>query len=168
MYKIMIVDDNKTNLIMAKKALEDTYDVIPMSSGLMAIEFLKEMPEPPDILLLDVDMPDINGFLIMVEGLPNEGLQIPDVEVGGHVALYGRAVHNAPLVLLVILLQQFGHAAVPNGKVGGVFALQVNLLVNVYIDGVKAVVVALDFLFIAFQRRGNLLRRLLCEGCCHD
>lgn len=67
MYKIMIVDDNKTNLIMAKKALEDTYDVIPMSSGLMAIEFLKEMPEPPDILLLDVDMPDINGFYVISE-----------------------------------------------------------------------------------------------------
>lgn len=67
MYKIMIVDDNKTNLIMAKKALEDTYDVIPMSSGLMALEFLHDMPEPPDILLLDVDMPDINGFYVISE-----------------------------------------------------------------------------------------------------
>ena len=67
MYKIMIVDDNKTNLIMAKKALEDTYDVIPMSSGVMALEFLREMPEPPDILLLDVDMPDINGFYVISE-----------------------------------------------------------------------------------------------------
>ena len=67
MYKIMIVDDNKTNLIMAKKALEDTYDVIPMSSGVMALEFLRDMPEPPDILLLDVDMPDINGFYVISE-----------------------------------------------------------------------------------------------------
>ena len=40
MYKIMIVDDNKTNLIMAKKAFEDNYDVIPMSLGVMAVEFL--------------------------------------------------------------------------------------------------------------------------------
>ncbi|MDO4188599.1 MAG: response regulator [Lachnospiraceae bacterium] len=67
MYRIMIVDDNKTNLIMAKKALEDTYDVIPMSSGVMALEFLKDMPEPPDILLLDVDIPDINGFYVISE-----------------------------------------------------------------------------------------------------
>ena len=67
MYKIMIVDDNKTNLIMAKKALEDNYDVIPMSSGVMALEFLKEMPEPPDMLLLDVDMPDINVFYVISE-----------------------------------------------------------------------------------------------------
>lgn len=67
MYKVMIVDDNKTNLIMAKKALEDSYDVIPMSSGVMALEFLRDMPEPPDILLLDIDMPDINGFYVISE-----------------------------------------------------------------------------------------------------
>lgn len=67
MYKIMIVDDNKTNLIMAKKALEDAYDVIPMSSGVMALEFLRDMPDPPDILLLDIDMPDINGFYVISE-----------------------------------------------------------------------------------------------------
>lgn len=67
MYRIMIVDDNKTNLIMAKKALEDVYDVIPMSSGTMALEFLRDMPEPPDILLLDIDMPDMNGFFVISE-----------------------------------------------------------------------------------------------------
>ncbi len=65
MYKVMIVDDNMTNLIMAKKALEDTYEIVPVSSGTMALEFLKEMPEPPDLVLLDVDMPDINGFYVI-------------------------------------------------------------------------------------------------------
>ena len=29
MHKVMIVDDNMTNLIMAKKALEDLYEIIP-------------------------------------------------------------------------------------------------------------------------------------------
>lgn len=67
MYKVMIVDDNKTNLIMAKKALEDAYEVIPMSSGRVALDFLRDMPEPPDILLLDVDMPDLNGFYVISE-----------------------------------------------------------------------------------------------------
>ena len=65
MYKVMIVDDNKTNLIMAKKALEDLYEIVPVSSGQMALEFLEEMPEPPDIVLLDVDMPDVNGFYVI-------------------------------------------------------------------------------------------------------
>ena len=40
MYKVMIVDDNMTNLIMAKKALEELYEIVPVSSGQMALEFL--------------------------------------------------------------------------------------------------------------------------------
>lgn len=67
MYKVMIVDDNMTNLIMAKKALEDVYEIVPVSSGQTALEFLKDMPEPPDIILLDVDMPEVNGFYVISE-----------------------------------------------------------------------------------------------------
>jgi len=73
-YKVMIVDDNMTNLIMAKKALEDLYEIVPVSSGQMALEFLKDMPDPPDIVLLDVDMPDINGFYVISEMKTHEKL----------------------------------------------------------------------------------------------
>lgn len=75
MYKVMIVDDNMTNLIMAKKILEDTYEIVPISSGKMAIQFLKDMPEPPDIVLLDVDMPDVNGFFVLSEIKNNPKLE---------------------------------------------------------------------------------------------
>ncbi len=67
MHKVMIVDDNMTNLIMVKKALEDIYEIVPVSSGEMALEFLHDMPEPPDLLLLDVDMPHVNGFYVISE-----------------------------------------------------------------------------------------------------
>ena len=70
MHKVMIVDDNMTNLIMAKKALEDVYEIIPVSSGKIALEFLQEMPEPPDVVLLDINMPVMNG-LKMLELLRN-------------------------------------------------------------------------------------------------
>ena len=62
MYKVMIVDDNMTNLIMAKKVLEEIYEIVPVSAGKTALEFLHDMPDPPDIMLLDIDMPIINGF----------------------------------------------------------------------------------------------------------
>lgn len=75
MHKVMIVDDNKTNLIMAKKALEDLYEIVPVSSGQMALEFLEEMPDPPEIVLLDVDMPDINGFYVISQMKNVEKLQ---------------------------------------------------------------------------------------------
>lgn len=67
MYKVMIVDDNMTNLIMAKKALENEYEIVPVSSGETALEFLSDMPEPPDLILLDVDMPKVNGFQVISE-----------------------------------------------------------------------------------------------------
>lgn len=75
MHKVMIVDDNMTNLIMAKKALEDLYEIIPVSSGKIALEFLTEMPEPPDVVLLDVDMPDVNGFYVISQMKNNPKLE---------------------------------------------------------------------------------------------
>lgn len=63
----MIVDDNMANLIMARKTLEDIYEVIPVSSGISALECLNDMPELPDLVLLDVDMPNVNGFQVISE-----------------------------------------------------------------------------------------------------
>jgi putative two-component system response regulator len=67
MEKVMIVDDNMANLIMARKTLEDIYEVIPVSSGISALECLNDMPELPDLVLLDVDMPNVNGFQVISE-----------------------------------------------------------------------------------------------------
>jgi len=75
MHKVMIVDDNMTNLIMAKKALEDVYEIFPVSSGKVALEFLEEMPDPPDVVLLDVDMPDMNGFYVISQMKNNTKLE---------------------------------------------------------------------------------------------
>ena len=55
------------NLIMARKTLEDEYEVIPVSSGISALECLNDMPELPDLVLLDVDMPNVNGFQVISE-----------------------------------------------------------------------------------------------------
>lgn len=67
MYRVMIVDDNMANLIMAKKTLEDSYEVIPVSSGISALECLHDMPDLPDLVLLDIDMPNVNGFQVISE-----------------------------------------------------------------------------------------------------
>lgn len=71
----MIVDDNMANLIMARKALEDTYEIIPVSSGISALECLADMPDLPDVVLLDVDMPNVNGFQVISEMKTHERLE---------------------------------------------------------------------------------------------
>jgi putative two-component system response regulator len=57
----MIVDDTPVNLKLLDVLLRDSgYDVIAFSSGTDAIEGAKL--SPPDIFLLDVSMPEIDGF----------------------------------------------------------------------------------------------------------
>ncbi len=58
--KVVIIDDNITNLGIARKALCDDYNVVLFKDGEMA---LAELPKVvPDLILLDVEMPGLNGF----------------------------------------------------------------------------------------------------------
>ena len=58
---ILTVDDSEDMLALLKKALGDDYEVIQASDPGSAIE--KAFAEPrPDLILLDVDMPGIDGF----------------------------------------------------------------------------------------------------------
>lgn len=59
--KILIVDDNRENIILLRDILEvEDYDVIDATSGIRALEMIPD--ELPDLVLLDVNMPKMNGF----------------------------------------------------------------------------------------------------------
>lgn len=58
-YTILIVDDNILNIDILFELLSD-YDVIPTLSGKDAIDILAE--ENIDLILLDILMPELNGF----------------------------------------------------------------------------------------------------------
>lgn len=60
---ILIVDDEPQNIHLLGQTLRDEYQILVATSGQQALEKLKEQPHP-DIILLDVHMPDINGFEI--------------------------------------------------------------------------------------------------------
>lgn len=60
-YKILIVDDVVSNVLLLKILLSnEKYQVCTANSGKMCIEQAKN--EKPDLILLDVMMPDISGF----------------------------------------------------------------------------------------------------------
>jgi len=60
MRTIFVVDDNTVNLFTADKALSDWYNVITFASALTMFDFLNYTV--PDLILLDIMMPDIDGF----------------------------------------------------------------------------------------------------------
>jgi len=60
---IFVVDDNSTNLTVAEDALADHYQVIALPSAAVMFKALEKFC--PDLILLDIDMPEITGFEAM-------------------------------------------------------------------------------------------------------
>lgn len=60
--KILVVDDSKTALLMEREILErrTNYQCVTASDGQEAVE--KAQQERPDLVLMDVVMPRMNGF----------------------------------------------------------------------------------------------------------
>jgi len=60
---VFVVDDNVTNLTMAANALKSHYTVRTIPSGEKTIALLEKIR--PDIFLLDIEMPDMDGFDVL-------------------------------------------------------------------------------------------------------
>ena len=58
---ILIVDDTPVNIRMLDSALKDKYRVRVASSGLKALA-IAGSEDPPDLILLDVMMPEMDGY----------------------------------------------------------------------------------------------------------
>lgn len=60
---IMLVDDNMTSLTMGKNILQDQYQVYTIPSGEKLFELLNKIS--PDLILLDIEMPEMDGFEVI-------------------------------------------------------------------------------------------------------
>lgn len=66
MKRILVVDDEAMNLNVAKYILEKNgYEVLTASSGMECLSVLKE--KLVDLILLDVEMPQMNGLKTLKE-----------------------------------------------------------------------------------------------------
>ena len=59
--KVLIVDDQPVNIRVLMSALQDDYAVIAATNATKATELAMTSPQP-DLILLDVMMPDISGY----------------------------------------------------------------------------------------------------------
>jgi signal transduction histidine kinase len=74
---VLVVDDNEQNRLLAKDTLEDEgYRVVLASGGAEGIAAFQR--EQPGCILLDIRMPDVNGFAVceQIRSLPH-GAQTP-------------------------------------------------------------------------------------------
>lgn len=78
---VLIVDDTPVNIRMLVSALKDTYRVRVANGGLKALA-IAESEDPPDIILLDVRMPEVDGYEVCRRLKQNpETMQIPVIFV---------------------------------------------------------------------------------------
>jgi class 3 adenylate cyclase len=77
--RMLVVDDNRVNRLLLTRALEQQgHHVSNAENGRIAMEMLRS--QPFDVLLLDIDMPEMNGFEVLEALLQDSELrEIPVV-----------------------------------------------------------------------------------------
>ena len=83
MKTIFVVDDSDTNLSMAENALEKSYQVMTLPSAMKMFSLLEKIT--PDLILLDIEMPEMDGFeaLLYLKSSPSHK-DIPVIFLTGY------------------------------------------------------------------------------------
>jgi putative two-component system response regulator len=64
---VLVVDDQDVNIEILEEILKDDYDIITAGNGKEALEKLRGLKVLPKIILLDVFMPEMNGYKMLEE-----------------------------------------------------------------------------------------------------
>ena len=62
---ILIVDDIETNRVILEEILKDKYDTVSAENGMMAISLMLSGAVRPSIVLLDIMMPEMDGYEVL-------------------------------------------------------------------------------------------------------
>jgi CheY-like chemotaxis protein len=61
---ILLVDDDEIHLEITEEQLKDEYEVHIVKSGKEALEFLNSSQIVPDLIMLDILMPEMDGWIV--------------------------------------------------------------------------------------------------------
>ena len=82
---ILVVDDTPANIEVAHNTLKDTYIIKIATSGARALDLAKVVPQP-DLILLDVMMPEMDGYEVCIRLKSDPGTcDIPIIFLTGKI-----------------------------------------------------------------------------------
>ena len=77
--KILIVDDSEMNRAILADILGENYDIIEAEDGVQAVELLQQLSKKISLVLLDIVMPNMDGFGVL--HIMNDNQWIDDIPV---------------------------------------------------------------------------------------
>jgi len=63
-YSILIVDDSPQNIRILNEILKNEHSINAATNGIKALQ-IAQSESPPDLILLDIMMPDMDGFEVL-------------------------------------------------------------------------------------------------------
>ena len=98
---VLVVDDQEINRDVLGMMLEDYYDILYASDGKEALQKIEENQDRLSVVLLDLIMPEMDGFEVMSRVNGSEQLKrIPIIGIDD----------ESTLIELIMMLLQPGHA----------------------------------------------------------
>lgn len=76
--RVLIVDDSRGDIRIVNEILKDNYTIVAATSGEQAIELASQEPKP-EVILMDVEMPGLNGYETCIKLKDNRSTQDIDV-----------------------------------------------------------------------------------------
>ncbi len=81
--RLLLAEDNALNRdMLARRLRRRGHEVLEAADGALTLELLRTQP-PPEVLLLDLDMPQVDGWGVL-QILREQGLIIPTLILSAH------------------------------------------------------------------------------------